>query len=268
MKNSLILIKKAIKNPYVTLKWIYINLRPNFLNLKPTNINYTDARIFFDIASKKNRKNINAVNSILKNSKCVFDIGSNCGYVSKEIISQGYSGQLVLFEPISNLLSLSVRLLSEYKNKKFFVNAALGDKDSELSLVLPNDNNIGWITAIKEKTKSQNIIEVTQEKTSKFITKFYPDFCKIDVEGYEYFILKEFIEFINKDYKPSFLVEIGFGNSNPYWKQFVNLLKQFFSKGYYFYSITDEIINLNIEDISNFEETVDIIITQENLDIV
>lgn len=59
------------------------------------------------------------------------------------------------------------------------------------------------------------------------------DAIKIDVEGHEYYILKDLYLVLNSLEKlPVILVEIGWGKNNPVYKELVSLLKQYFDLGY------------------------------------
>ena len=253
-------LNKAIRSPTKAFYWAYLNLRPNMTKLSPLTVTFSDARRFFYHESEQTDKLVKLIQPLLKKTDTVFDIGSNCGYLSKEIFDSGYKGGIVLFEPIPNLMSISINLLSEYVNKKIFVNCALGDENGEIDLVIPKNGNIGWITAVREKADSENIFKVRQEDTRNFIEIFRPEFCKIDVEGYEFFILKCFFEKINNQYKPSFLIELGWGSSNPNWNKLVDLASNFLDKGYSLYYAEESVVEINIESLKEFDRTIDVVL--------
>ena len=255
-------VEKAVRNPKKALFWLYLNFRPKIYKINPITVSIKDANRFFYHEKKQTKKLVKLVKPFLKESNTIFDIGSNCGYLSKEILDSGYKGRIILFEPIPNLMSISVKLLSNFVNQKTFVNSALGDKDEEIDLILPKDGNIGWITAVHEKADSEKIIKVRQENTLFYIKLFRPEFCKIDVEGYEYFILKCFLGEISKKYKPVFLIELGWGSSNPHWHKLVNLISEFQNLGYALYFAETKFVEIDLITLKNFNETIDVLLCQ------
>ena len=132
------------------------------------------AKDFFVGFAAENSKLVEKCLPYIAKSSTVFDVGANAGYFSEEILKTGFKGQLVLFEPIPNLLSIAINTLAEYENPKIFVNAALGEAQGNLELFLPNNSNIGWITAVREKTKNAKSIIVTVSSTLYFVEKYRP----------------------------------------------------------------------------------------------
>jgi FkbM family methyltransferase len=192
-------------------------------------------------------------------AKCVFDIGANVGYFAKGILDVGFTGRILLFEPIPNLLSHAIFNLREYTNEKLFINAALGNNSQSLEIWLPDDSNLGWITFISEKTKSKSKIEVRVQSTEDYINMYKPDFLKIDVEGYEFNILKPLVQLVSLDYRPTLLVEVGWGITNPNWTELVTIFQAFHEKGYVFYKIEDFKIPIKLSELNNLNKTTDII---------
>ena len=125
-----------------------------------------------------------------------------------------------------NLLSIGVQTLAPFNIEKIFINAALGEECGTIELFLPHDSNIGWITAVKEKARTGKRINAKMESTKKHAEIYWLDLVKIDVEGFELFVLRPFLDLISAEYKPDFLVELGWGVSNPHWKEFILLANE------------------------------------------
>lgn len=253
-------ILKAIKNPSLALKKISLHLRGR---LDSSTVSDKDAAAFFAVARGSNLVLLQTLLPFLKTSKVIFDVGANAGYFSKEILDAGYKGKIVLFEPIPNLMAIAVRTLAPYNVEKSFINSALGDKNISGEIFLPNDSNIGWNTLVQEKTKSKRVIKISIEDTKFYAKNYLPDFIKIDVEGYELFVLRPFLEVINSDYRPTFLVELGWGKSNPNWPKFIDLASLFIKKGYKFFKATDPQCELTIAELTNLDHTLDALIKPE-----
>jgi FkbM family methyltransferase len=228
--------------------------------LDPLLVNDSQAKKFFDIWKSDNTKLLNSVQKHIKRSNTIFDVGTNSGFFSKGILESGYKGRLVLFEPIPNLISIAVRTLSEFTNEKIFVNAALGESADVIDIFLPKNSNIGWITLVKEKADSKRCVKVLVDDTKKYVDYFKPDFVKIDIEGYELFVLRPFLEFISDSYKPTFLVELGWGVTNPNWASFIKVAEEFKSKGYKFVKVSGEPANMDISDLAELNHTIDVLI--------
>ena len=96
----------------------------------PLTITQREASTFFAFAAADNRVLVGSLAPHIASAKCIFDIGGNSGFFSRELIEMypDYRGTIVLFEPIAHLMSLSVRVLAPYTHvTKIFTNAALGE---------------------------------------------------------------------------------------------------------------------------------------------
>lgn len=251
--------KKAFSNPSMLFNFIKYRFYTIFSDLNPTTVTYNQAKLFFDVREENNEL-VSSIKPIIKNSKVIFDIGANAGYFSKEIFEAGFSGRVILFEPIPNLMSIAVKTLSSFINEKIFINGALGEETGEIEMFLPNDSNLGWITAVGKKTQNQKSIKANVFDTSYFVNLFEPDFIKIDVEGYEVFVLRPFVKMITNDYNPIFLVELGWGVSNPNWNEFIKVVNSFYLKGYKFYYAKNPNKEIVFQQLENLSSTMDVII--------
>ena len=250
-----------IKLPSYLFYLVYLK----FSKLDPMTVSNFQSKIYFRMAAPGNNLIIENTYKYVIAANTVFDIGSNAGYFAKGLCERGYTGKLCLFEPVPNLLSISVNTLKDFKVEKIFINSALGDTDGEMELFLAQNSNIGWNTFVHQKTNSGKSIKITIEDTYKYIKLFSPEFLKIDVEGYEFFILTRIIDLISTSYKPTFVVELGWGISNPHWSDFLILASKFQEIGYHFYSLTEPDKVLSLFDLKHLDRTMDVILTANNV---
>ena len=162
---------------------------------------------------------------ICKNSldKHIVDIGGSLGISSLGFRQMGFKNKIFLFEP--NTIIYKKYLYKIKKNNKniFLNNFALGDKNKKNFFYIPyyKKKAIHYFGSF-DKKYIQNSIKMTFpdiESKIKFkkkkikIKKFddldiniNPHFIKIDVEGYDYIVLKGLTKTIKK-FKPIFLIE-------------------------------------------------------------
>jgi FkbM family methyltransferase len=250
---------RAIKNPKKAFDYLWLKIN----KLDPTSVSDHEAKKFFDNAKAGNEKLFHHVAPRIKTAKTIFDVGANSGYFAKGVIDKGFSGRVCLFEPIPNLLSIAVRTLSGYKNDKIFVNSALGEKYETVNIFLPDDSNIGWITLVEQKATSTKSIPITVTPTFVYASLFLPEFVKIDVEGFELFILRPFLRLISPTYKPTFLVELGWGKTNPHWSEFLTVALELQKQGYKFINLSNGPRNMTFDDLASLNETIDVLIEAE-----
>jgi len=129
-------------------------------------------------------------NLINKNDLC-FDIGANKGSKSKLFLSLG--ARVIAFEPQSSCS----KYLMKTKNENFtYLPLAVGPKDEIKNLNIANHIEVAtfsneFIDYFKNESLSWSEVEEVEVKKLDTLIKDYgiPDFCKIDVEGYELEIL-------------------------------------------------------------------------------
>lgn len=129
-------------------------------------------------------------NLINKNDLC-FDIGANKGLKSKMFLSLG--ANVIAFEPQSSC----AKHLNNIKDKNFkFSSVAVGSKDETKNLNIANHIEVAtfstkFINYFKnDSLKWDKTEEVEVKKLDTLIEEYgIPNFCKIDVEGYELEIL-------------------------------------------------------------------------------
>lgn len=127
---------------------------------------------------------------INKNDLC-FDIGANKGRKSKLLLSLG--SRVIAFEPQASCS----KYLNSIKDKNFkYLSLAVGSKDESKNLNIANHIEVAtfsneFIDYFKNDSLKWNKVEKVELKKLDTLIKKYgiPDFCKIDVEGYELEIL-------------------------------------------------------------------------------
>jgi FkbM family methyltransferase len=201
----------------------------------------------------------------ISEAKVIFDVGGNAGYFSKEILESGFDGRIILFEPLANLIQIARANLSNWLDQITFENVALGQNDGVLNLYLPDDSNIGWITAVREKATSNKKIQVKVASALSYVEEFRPEFIKIDVEGFELEVLQPILEAISDSYRPTFLIELGWGVSNPYWEQFLGAASKMISLGYSFSNAQNGGLVLSLKDLAKLKVTIDVVISSQDL---
>ena len=155
---------------------------------------------------------IQFLKSILKPGDVFIDIGANIGLfslIASNIV--GEDGLVYAYEPTPKIFSRLERniLLNKYKNVKI-KNIGLSDKKGTLNLQVSQNGFDAWNTfATAENNKFQESIPVTVSTIDdefRDIEKDKIKFIKIDVEGWEKFVLlggKSFFEV----YSPVVMVE-------------------------------------------------------------
>lgn len=128
---------------------------------------------------------------LIKKDHLCFDIGANLGKKSNLFLSLG--ARVIAFEPQSNCHKELQKI--NHPNFSYFP-YAVGAKDEEKELQLANHIEVAtfsesFIGYFKNDTLQWNASEkVLVKKLDTLIeTHGIPDFCKIDVEGYEFEIL-------------------------------------------------------------------------------
>ena len=182
-------------------------------------------------------KQILSYNTYLLN-KDILDIGSNIGLISLAICNNLKYKSIHLFEPNPHYLSYSKKILTEYDNI-FFNNVGVGNINEEKILYSSKDDNIGWNTFLKkDPLQNDNFINKMDQYLCKIIKldDYYKnidniDFIKIDVEGYEAYVIEGAFELIKK-FKPYIYVEVGWGTEHPYWNYNIEIYNKLFDIGY------------------------------------
>jgi FkbM family methyltransferase len=153
---------------------------------------------------------------LLPKSKSVLDIGANIGVMSYYLSKHSYVSKVYAFEPQCDNLVVLKKIINHFKLKNVEVfDFALGDTNGKIQMVLP----------VQGKTKLHGLSHVCHESISEFNTglKYDVDIkklddidvvlkdeiggVKLDVENFEYFVLKGGEALLKRD-KPIIYTEL------------------------------------------------------------
>lgn len=120
------------------------------------------------------------------NSKDIFvDIGANVGHFT--LLAAQSGAKVIAFEPIKTTFEKLKKniILNSFEDKVVLYNLGVGDKNEFLNFVTHRDVMNG--VAIDKELKGEKIEVVKLDEKLKGIE---PSMLKIDVEGYEWFVLQ------------------------------------------------------------------------------
>jgi FkbM family methyltransferase len=159
---------------------------------------------------------LNFYSSFLSSGDLCFDVGANTGNRTKIFLKLG--ARVVAIEPQKECAD-HISMLYGHKKQMTLVRKALGAKEGEAEMQISSVNVISsisqeWIDSVKKSgrfakykwDKSQTIQLTTLDS---LISSFgIPAFIKIDVEGYEYEVLKGLskpLKFVSFEFTPEFM---------------------------------------------------------------
>lgn len=177
-------------------------------------------------------KDYHGIKHLIKNklNDTIIDIGGNLGISAMGFRKLGFKNKIFLFEPNKYIYNnyIKKKLLKNYKNI-FGYNFALGHKNQTREFFYPyyKDKCIHYFCSF-DKSYVTNSINITfKNKKIKIIKdnlkirsfdklniRCNPKLLKIDVEGYDYEVIKGMKNTI-RNYKPVILVEF---NKNNFYK--------------------------------------------------
>ena len=162
---------------------------------------YDHLKILKDRFFKNEREKINEqrrfnfYSKIVKINDLCFDVGANYGNRSEVFLKLG--AKVIAFEPQPKPLKF---LRRKFKNNITILDKALGSHPGKSDLYISSASTLTsmskeWIEKVKTNRFKQanwnNKIEVEMTTLDEMIIKYgKPDFCKIDVEGFEFEVLK------------------------------------------------------------------------------
>jgi len=159
---------------------------------------------------------IGLIRRLLHPGETFLDVGAHVGYISCVAADcVGTSGQVHAFEPEPRLFKRLERL--KYLNPEYRiypVNLAAGDEDGYCTLYQSNGGNSGWNTLVpgfmpREQVRVETLVRV--RPLDSYIREASLEsvhFIKIDVEGFEYRVLRGLEQCIRRHY-PWILCEIA-----------------------------------------------------------
>lgn len=169
---------------------------------------------------------------IIPQVKVVFDVGANTGDYSAEIKKHNPEVIIHCFEP-----DMRAFLILKKKSGLLTYNIALGNKSGIQALHLSNKwEHNSFLNTEENNTNSQNVIVSTLDEHCRKNSIHHIDFMKIDVEGYEFFVLEGGREMFKR--KSIDFVQFEFSGTTVYSRTFLKDFMDFFhSYGYSLYRI-------------------------------
>ncbi|MDH8702626.1 FkbM family methyltransferase [Dysgonomonadaceae bacterium PH5-43] len=202
------------------------------------------------------------VKSLIKEDDVIVDIGANLGYYSILFAKWAPSGKVYSVEPIKIYNEIFNEKAKKYSNITLYP-YALGTEEKVVELVsspqsgylntgLPHVYNPDKDGKLEEQ---EFRFEVEMKVASKLFGNLEKlDYIKCDIEGFEYFVLSDMKEIINK-HKPKVQVEVW----GEHQKELFDL---FYELGYKPYKLING--KLELQDRENITIGGDFIFSQDN----
>ena len=161
--------------------------------LNPIDRGISRTLILFGVRELDHKKILELV---LKKNMKVFDLGANIGYyVLMESSIVGKNGKIIAIEPVPENMKLLKKNLELNKNNiTTTMQVGISNLTEEKNFLLSEHSNLGHIIDDKHSKnyKNKKKIKIQTISLNKLIKKtLFPDFIRMDVEGYEEYILKD-----------------------------------------------------------------------------
>ena len=155
--------------------------------------------------------------SNLKEKDTFLDVGANIGYYTNLCASKlsKKEGKVIAFEPISSIYKQNKNSIEKNRFKNILLyNFGCGDKKEDLNIYI-NSENVGGASLFKNKYELENKKSYDKKERVSIVSldaflgkKEKIDLVKIDVEGFEYSVLKGMKKIINKN-RPKLILEFS-----------------------------------------------------------
>lgn len=170
----------------------------------------------------------------------IIDVGANKGKWSRRVKNVFTNSIFTLIEPQIEMIPYLERFCSEAKGARW-INAGAGAKEGELMFtVIPDTVSSSFAIPENEAKKlgfQQRIVPiVTLDHVCKDIIGAVPDLIKLDVEGFEYEVLKGSLTLLGKS--ELILLELSFFGQHKIAKQVHEIFPIMADFGYHVYDFT------------------------------
>lgn len=167
------------------------------------------------LKSDKNEKDFFHFLQFIKDQKgLILDIGANIGIMSYHLAKKFPNTTVHAFEPIPQNVNILKRIKEKFQLKNMLIHPiALGEKTEKVQMILPKKDNVLFqgLSHVKHhsiKEHNEGIeYEVQMETLDHFFNGEAIQAIKIDVENFEYFVLKGG-ERILEQHKPVIYAEL------------------------------------------------------------
>ena len=135
------------------------------------------------------RQELNFYSQLLQPGNLCFDVGANIGKKTEIFLKVGTS--VVAFEPQPDCMTEIKARCGNFGDKLHTCQSALGEKSGEVILHLKEESSDQASLLNDWEGTSKDSIKVPMTTLDHAIAKYgKPDYCKIDVEGYELNVLQ------------------------------------------------------------------------------
>ena len=192
----------------------------------------TGTKLYF---SRNETKEINFIKKKIENNSWFIDIGSNIGLYSlnisnlntkyKKIKTFSIEPNPIVYHRLKKNYQLLVSQNKFVKNNFLLKNLAIGDKEGFGKI----DKNVDHanVKIIKKLTNKNNFVRIRIAKLSSLLKKYKIkniSCIKIDTEGYELKIIKNFFKINNLKFFPKYLI-VEHNNEKNYFRNEKIILK-------------------------------------------
>lgn len=206
-------------NPVEREVWYYLNryLRPSTVVTR----NVMGSKMILDLKDKGLSKDLflfgcrepectEIFKEELKEGMHVVDIGANRGYYTLiEAKEVGKSGKVYAVEPEPinfEFLKKNIKLNS-YDDRVELHNLAIGDKTGEVAFEITEKSNLHKV-ALDAQSKNDSHIKVKMTTLDNLLGNKRVDYVRMDVEGYEWNILKGMEKMLSKNDNLKIFIEV------------------------------------------------------------
>ncbi|MFA4855196.1 MAG: FkbM family methyltransferase [archaeon] len=176
-------------------------------------LNIRDKGLSSDLYLRGKREN-NATDEFqkrLREDMVIVDAGANIGYYAlMEAKAVGKKGKVYAIEPIPQNIELLKKNIEAngYGNMEVF-QLAVGDKNGRQDIFVSRQSNLSTFCKNPGLDQSGETLSVEVASLDSFLEgKRLPDIVRMDVEGYEYEILRGMGQTMKKDRNMQFFIEI------------------------------------------------------------
>jgi FkbM family methyltransferase len=218
----------------------------NEINFKLDISNVVDHNLYFGI----NEDGFDNVLACLRSANVILDIGSNICSISLFFAKINPKAKILSFEPHPDTYYRAIEniKLNNFNNIEL-LNIGLGSEKEELKLYEVNNNNPG-MNRIFLNEENFPFKRVQVEKLDDVLNEkkiFNIDFIKLDVEGFEYFVLEGGIETLKRN-KPIIYIELSENSLKKNGKSSKDLLELLIKIGYNSFIRTTDNKKIDLED--------------------
>ncbi|MFN8155684.1 MAG: FkbM family methyltransferase [Bacteroidia bacterium] len=147
-----------------------------------------DHYVYFGMEDYAFKKELN----VIQNAKVILDIGANIGISFSWFVRHNPNVRIIAFEPHPETAKRALEQIerNNFKNVEL-IQVALGSEEAELSIYEVEDHNPGMNRVSYEKLErpSRKVPVKRLDDVLASLQATNPDFIKMDVEGFEYFVL-------------------------------------------------------------------------------